>query len=205
MTSFQNVSESEIQGYNDCSLLVDYKTTPRSNKPYKRRHNLLNNSSTTSLNSISSNSSISSEVTPTLTPPKRTPSIAKIPEVNGSTESWVVVSQDQNEKDSLNQDIIDEYKQKELTKDILKIELKNLLNHTNNLNEKEFNHYSNKLTQVIEKDNLSLACKEIIFTSLKNFQSNKIETKDNLMKFILSNDGTSSWGLPLKKLIENTK
>lgn len=72
MTSYQNISESEIKGYNDCPVL-DYQRTPSSTSLKTRRRLVSHN---TSASNSTSNTSLTSMNGPTPIP--RPPSVTSL-------------------------------------------------------------------------------------------------------------------------------
>lgn len=210
MSSYQNVSESEIQGYNDCSLLMSYQSSSSARSRTTKKlshHNLLN--STTSLDSLnrseaSSQSSLmppapGSSFPPATLSPMLKPTSASDSSLNSSSQplktddSWISVSECTRSASS-NVDV---------TSEELLTQFEILKKIPSKLNEREFSHYSNKLTSIITSDKLNHDSKVVLLKYLQNYRKENISKE--LMAYVMSIDGSSSWGLPLKKILDNIK
>ncbi|CCH45093.1 hypothetical protein BN7_4671 [Wickerhamomyces ciferrii] len=178
MTSYQNVQESQIKGYNDCPIL-DYSSKNSSSTSLKSRRRLvsqLNNTITTNLDG-----SIPKPPT-SLKPPS-----FKTHESNETGETTT----DQPTTESISDE------------ELLKL-VEKIIKLPNSLPEREFNHYSKRILDNFQKGINNEQYKLIIYKNLQNY-SNKEQVKNELIKFILSNDGVSTWCLPLRKVLENIK
>lgn len=184
MTSYQNVSEAEISGYNDCPVL-DYQRTPSSTS-LKTRRRLVSHNNLSSTSTLVSNTSTTSLNGPTPLP--KPPSVTSLKK----TESTSSVNKAVDTLDSTisNQDLLDKLKQ------ILSLE--------NSLPEREFNHYEKRLIDQFTKGLNNDSQKTTVSQSLENYQ-NKEQVKNDLIKFMMVNDGVSTWCIPLRKILENIK
>lgn len=181
MTSYQNVSESEIKGYNDCPVL-DYQRTSSSSSLKTRRRLVSHNNSSTTLTSNTSTTSLNGP-----TPIPRPSSVGLLKK----TESQTSLSAPKVEDSEIpNEELLDKLKE------ILKLET--------SLQEREFKHYEKRLVDHLNKGLNNESHKKVLYSSLENYQ-NKEQVKNDLIKFMLVNDGVSTWCLPLRKILENVK
>lgn len=82
--------------------------------------------------------------------------------------------------------------------------MKEILSLETCLQDREFKHYEKRLIDQFTKGLTNDSHKAVVLASLENYQ-NKEQTKNDLMKFMLVNDGVSTWCLPLRKILENIK
>lgn len=181
MTSYQNISESEIKGYNDCPVL-DYQRTPSSTS-LKTRRRLVSHNTTASKST--SNTSLTSMNGPTPIP--RPPSVTSLKKTTSQA--------------SLNAPKVEESK---ISNEDLLGKLTEILSLKTCLQDREFKHYEKRLIDQFTKGLTNDSHKAVVLASLENYQ-NKEQTKNDLMKFMLVNDGVSTWCLPLRKILENIK
>jgi hypothetical protein len=88
-----------------------------------------------------------------------------------------------------------------ISDDEISDKLSSLFAMENALPERESQHYKNKLQDAVTKG-LKPQWKQLIVDSIANHKD-KDAVKNNLIKFMLQNDGTTSWATPLRKLLEN--
>lgn len=180
MTSYQNVSESEISGYNDCPV-VEFNKSSNGGKPRRRvvsGHQFANSPSSSTASLASLSSSTSSSLTPPMGPrpggSKRVPSSA-------ASEPTSVIS-----------------------KEAVQAKLDELFSLTSSLPERELTHYKNKLQDALSRDTIKQQWYSIVVESIDNYKDTD-RVKNKLIQFMLHNDGTTSWGTPLRKLLENVQ
>ncbi|ONH68166.1 hypothetical protein BON22_1823 [Cyberlindnera fabianii] len=187
MTSYQNVSESEIVGWNDCPIagLTASGTSAKTRRP-RPQHNL----SSTSLisqqgSTLNGNGppkiSLPSRQPPSK-PPMTTPSLSK--STSTVSSSSMLSSSSLGDTEQLQQSI------------------ETLFSLPTTLPEREFEHYSRKLRDSMGKIKPEHAA--FVVSSIDNYK-NKDETKKSVVQFMMTNDGTSTWGVPLRKILESVK
>jgi hypothetical protein len=88
-----------------------------------------------------------------------------------------------------------------ISDDEIREKLSSLFAMKNALPERESQHYKNKLQDAVTRG-LKPQWKQLIVDSIANHKD-KDAVKNNLIKFMLQNDGTTSWATPLRKLLEN--
>lgn len=184
MTSYQNVSEAEISGYNDCPVL-DYHRTPSSTS-LKTRRRVVSHNNLSSTSTLVSNTSTTSINGPTPLPKPPSMSFLKKSESNASVNK---IAEPSNSSIS-NEELLEK--------------LKKILSLENSLPEREFNHYEKRLVDQFTKGLSNESQKAAVAQSLENYK-NKDQVKNNLIKFMLVNDGVSTWCIPLRKVLENIK
>ncbi|KAH3686209.1 hypothetical protein WICPIJ_002809 [Wickerhamomyces pijperi] len=206
MSSYQNISEADIQGYNDCSLLMSY-TKPSLTKSSKSsrstrklsHHNLLNSATSLASLNISGASSkldtppiMSSMMPPPPSPPSTTTSTKSIDPALSSVNDTLPLK-------SINSG------SSEITEDQLLSQLDDLKTQRTKLNEREFQHYISKIRTYIQSNagKLNRETKSVMAKYLQSHDQGK-DAKE-LMVYVMNNDGSSVWGLPLKKILENAQ
>lgn len=70
------------------------------------------------------------------------------------------------------------------------------------LPDREFSHYKNKLRAAVDKG-LQPRAKQLIVDSTANLQQTEA-AKNEIIRFMLQNDGATVWCTPLRKLLEST-
>lgn len=192
MTSYQNVAESEIPGYNDVPVM-DFASTAGGPRPRRARlnHNLssaslVSNNSGTSLNTLSTPprgpaQQLSGGSAPPLSKPPSSASISRTSTTSSTVSDTTVDSN-------------------EITDDQVKEYIDKLLSLPSSLPEREFEHYGRKLRDSVSK--MKQPHRALVLKVVDN-SNNKEEVKQTVVRFMMTNDGTSGWAVPLRKLLEN--
>jgi len=89
-----------------------------------------------------------------------------------------------------------------VSNDKLLSKLKQILEIKSTLPEREFKHYEKRLLDRFTNGLDNESHKKVVLNALENFE-NKDQVKNDLIKFMLANDGVSTWCLPLRKVLEN--
>jgi hypothetical protein len=183
MTSYQNIAESQIEGYNDCPVVDQLLVSkPAAVKPRRKRlvaHDL---------NATRSNSpSAVSGTVPRVTPISSRKSSA----VNVLSDA-VKVTDNESSFDNVNS------------------ALNALLSKPNGLPTREFEHYSQKTKTFLSDEKswsrLSASDGSVLLSAITgDFSSDGKIIKSKLMTLILNNEGFGTWCLPLIKILENVK
>ncbi|CEP22684.1 unnamed protein product [Cyberlindnera jadinii] len=181
MTSYQNVSESEISGYNDCPV-VEFNKSSNGGKSRRRvvsGHQFANSPSSSTASLASLSSSTSSSLTPPMGP--RPGGSKRVPSSAAASEPTSVIS-----------------------KEAVQAKLDELFSLTSSLPERELTHYKNKLQDALSRGTIKQQWYSIVVESIDNYKDTD-RVKNKLIQFMLHNDGTTSWGTPLRKLLENVQ
>lgn len=176
--SYQNISESQIKGYNDCPIVpvVSGTTSPR---PRAKRR-VSRNITPTSVGSSNENNAV----------------------LNSNTLPRRNTAKNEDKKDTS----APAADQPNISKADIDDKIKELLARSSTLPENEFNYYSKKLMLNIDKiDQGYYTFVHQVLTSTAEANTTSASLNQLMIKFMMENSNVSSWCLPLNKILANLR
>ncbi|CAG80255.2 hypothetical protein B0I72DRAFT_134925 [Yarrowia lipolytica] len=171
-------------GYNDLDLNMF-------SKPIYSRSNTSNTSLGGSSASVSANTSVTNLSSSASLPPPPPIGVPRSRKASGETKRVSAEPEEHAIETNVSEADLVAQMEKVLKKD-------------NGLPEREFDHYCVKLRKLLP--GLDQECRDIASHALVLADEGKGSTaKELLVQFMLRQSGSSSWAMPLRKVVENTK
>ncbi|KAG5357575.1 hypothetical protein CJU90_6415 [Yarrowia sp. C11] len=172
-------------GYNDLDLNMF-------SKPIYQRSNTSSTSLTGSSASVSANTSVTNLSSTGSLPPPPPMGVPRSRKASGETKARASI---EPEEHAIQTDVSEA--------DLLE-QMEKVLKKDSGLPEREFDHYCVKLRKLLP--GLDQESRDIASHALVLADEGKGSTaKEILVQFMLRQSGSSSWAMPLRKVVENTK